>query len=63
MLRQEIDKIAGWLQEQVKAANAKGLVVGVSGGVDSAVAAALIKRACPQNSLGVIIPISSDPKI
>ncbi len=62
MLRQEIDKIAGWLQEQVKAANAKGLVVGVSGGVDSAVAAALIKRACPQNSLGVIIPISSDPQ-
>lgn len=44
MLEREIDKVTGWLQEQVDAANANGLVVGVSGGIDSAVAAALIKR-------------------
>ena len=42
MLEREIDKVTGWLQEQVDAANANGLVVGVSGGIDSAVAAALI---------------------
>lgn len=62
MLNREIDKIVGWLQEQVYAANAKGLVVGVSGGIDSAVAAALIKRAFPDASLGLILPISSNPQ-
>lgn len=62
MLNREIDKIVSWLQEQVYAANAKGLVVGVSGGIDSAVAAALIKRAFPDASLGLILPISSNPQ-
>lgn len=62
MLEREIDKVTGWLQEQVDAANANGLVVGVSGGIDSAVAAALIKRAFPDRSLGLILPISSDPQ-
>src|SRR5699024_54555 len=40
---------------------AKGLIVGVSGGLDSAVIANLIKRAFPNNSLGVIMPIQSNP--
>jgi len=53
--------IIDWLQEQVKQANVKGLLVGVSGGLDSAVVANLIKRACPNDSLGVIMPLKSNP--
>ena len=58
----QIDKIVEWLRHKVQEANAKGLVVGVSGGIDSAVAAALIKRAFPERSIGVILPCLSNPK-
>lgn len=54
-----IEKIISWLQEKVKSAHSNGLLVGVSGGVDSAVVANLIKLAFPENSLGIIIPIHS----
>lgn len=55
-------KLTGWLQEQLKARGAKGFVVGLSGGVDSAVTAALCQRACPQDTLGVIMPCHSNPQ-
>ncbi|GEN51941.1 NAD(+) synthase [Halobacillus faecis] len=58
-MEQKVEKIVSWLQEQVKEANVEGLVVGVSGGIDSAVVANLIKRAFPDNSLGVIMPCKS----
>ncbi len=61
MMEQKIDQIVAWLQTQVKQANVKGLLVGLSGGLDSAVVANLIKRACPDNSLAVIMPIQSNP--
>lgn len=54
-----INQTIGWLQKKVSEANAQGLIVGVSGGIDSAVAANLIKRAFPQRSMGLIIPINS----
>ncbi len=53
--------IVNWLKEKVSEANAKGLVFGVSGGIDSAVVAALAKRAFPEDSLGVIMPCHSNP--
>ncbi len=53
--------ITDWLKEQVEKANVKGLLVGVSGGLDSAVVANLIKHACPENSLGIIMPLKSNP--
>ncbi|HHW12116.1 MAG TPA: NAD(+) synthase [Firmicutes bacterium] len=56
------EKIVAWLRAAVAAANAKGLVVGISGGVDSAVTAVLCKAACPESTLGLILPIKSDPK-
>ncbi len=53
--------IVSWLKERVEEANGKGLVFGVSGGIDSAVVAALAKRAFPENSLGIIMPCHSNP--
>ncbi|MFC0299865.1 NAD(+) synthase [Virgibacillus soli] len=60
-MEKQVDKIVHWLQTKVKESGTKGLVVGVSGGLDSAVVAFLIKRAFPNNSIGVIMPINSNP--
>jgi NAD+ synthase len=51
------DNLAAWLEAEVAEAGASGLVFGLSGGVDSAVVAALAKRACPQAHLALILPI------
>jgi len=61
IMQSKVNKIVQWLQQQVKEAHVKGLVVGLSGGLDSAVVTKLIKLACPENSLAVIMPIKSNP--
>lgn len=61
-MKEKIDYLVSWLQEKVKEANANGLVVGISGGIDSAVVANLVKRAFPENSLGVIMPCKSSSR-
>ncbi|MEG2246172.1 MAG: NAD(+) synthase [Peptostreptococcaceae bacterium] len=58
----KIDKTVEWLRTKVKESNTKGLVVGVSGGIDSAVVAYLIKKAFPKDSMGVIMSIKSNPQ-
>lgn len=55
------DELVNWLRERVEEANAKGLVFGLSGGIDSAVVAGLAKKAFPENSLGIIMPCHSNP--
>lgn len=59
-----VDKISNqlvdWIQKKVKNAGAKGVVFGLSGGIDSAVIAAIAKKAFPENSLGIIMPCHSD---
>lgn len=60
MLADELIKVTQWLREKVKETGAKGLVVGLSGGIDSAVAAALVKKACPDCALGIYIGIDSN---
>jgi NAD+ synthase len=52
-------KLTSWIREQVKAADVEGVVVGMSGGLDSSVVAVLCKRALPQNTLGVLLPCYS----
>lgn len=60
-MRAKIEKTIEWLRQKVKEANCNGLIVGVSGGIDSAVVTYLIKKAFPDNSMGVIISIKSNP--
>jgi NAD+ synthase len=56
------DQVSAWIGEQVRAAGVAGTVVGLSGGIDSAVVAGLCARAVgPRNTLGVIMPSHSDP--
>lgn len=51
--------LINWLKEKVTAADCKGLILGISGGIDSAVAAALAKRAFPDGCMGLIMPCES----
>ena len=54
-------QISVWMQNQVKEAGAKGLVFGMSGGIDSSVVAVLSKMACGDKVLGMIMPCHSNP--
>ena len=54
--------MAGWLRQQVQAAGSRGIVVGLSGGVDSAVVARLAQLAMPDGVMTVIMPAHSDPR-
>jgi NAD+ synthase len=54
-------QIEKWLVFHVERAGAKGIVVGLSGGIDSAVVAGLAVRAFKDGALGVIMPCHSDP--
>jgi NAD+ synthase len=54
--------IADWIRQRVNIAGARGLVFGLSGGIDSAVVARLCQMAMPGNVVGVIMPAHSDPR-
>jgi NAD+ synthase len=57
------DKISAWLCERLTAAGAEGFVLGISGGVDSAVACALAVRAVgSERVLGALMPCHSLPE-
>lgn len=58
-MQKTIDDIVTWLATKVKETGVEGLVVGVSGGLDSAVVAHLIQRAMPDTSLGVMMPLNT----
>lgn len=54
------NKIINWIREQVKQAEAHGIVLGLSGGLDSCVAAFLARQALGKNRvLGLILPCHS----
>ena len=62
MLMEEMQRCIQWLRDQVEAAGAEGLVVGLSGGIDSALVGYLIAKACPRNCLGLYLPCGSHPQ-
>ncbi len=53
--------LVAWLRAQVEAGGGAGLIVGLSGGIDSSVVAVLCARAFPEASLGLIMPCHSLP--
>jgi NAD+ synthase len=61
-IEKKIEYTVDWLRALAQNAGADGLLVGVSGGIDSALVSFLIKRAFPENSLGVILPCKSHPQ-
>jgi NAD+ synthase len=57
------DQIASWLRDQLSVTSARGFVVGLSGGIDSAVVARLAQLAAGDAAVtGVLMPCHSDPK-
>lgn len=52
-------QIVDWLKIKVAEAGARGIVVGLSGGIDSAVVAGLAKEAFPEATVGVWMPSHS----
>lgn len=49
-----------WLKGKVKDAQAEGVVLGLSGGIDSTVSGILAKKAFPNNTLGLVMPCYSN---
>lgn len=56
------DALCSWIKEHVEAAGCRGIVFGLSGGLDSAVVAAIGMRIIPNGCLGVVMPCHSDPE-
>ncbi len=61
-MEKDIKGIIEWLKDYLKNTGLDGFVLGLSGGVDSALVAALCEKAAPGKTLGVILPIDSDPE-
>lgn len=51
-----------WLQARVREAGARGIVVGLSGGIDSAVVARAAQLAFPDGVMTIVMPALSDPR-
>jgi NAD+ synthase len=56
--KQETENRVKYIQDKLKESNAKGIILGNSGGKDSALVLILCKLAC-ENTIGVIMPCSS----
>lgn len=52
-------KIINWLKDEAKNSGAKGVILGLSGGVDSSLSAFLAKKAFGKNVLGLLMPCHS----
>ncbi|MBS4534253.1 NAD(+) synthase [Clostridium sp. D2Q-14] len=57
-----VNDLVEWLKDSVEDAGCKGIVLGLSGGIDSAVVAGLAKKAFPNDTLGIIMPCHSNPQ-
>ncbi len=55
-------RISGWMHDRVKQADAGGIIVGLSGGIDSAIVLRLAQLATPGTVVGVVMPCQSAPE-
>lgn len=53
-------QLISWIKEMVIAASCRGVIFGMSGGIDSSVLAVLCSRAFPESCLGIIMPCHSN---
>jgi NAD+ synthase len=53
------ERISRWIRKEVEKAGAAGILVGLSGGIDSAVVAVLAKKAMGDHVLGLVLPCHS----
>jgi NAD+ synthase len=60
-VNQKTNEIINWIKIQVLNAGKKGTVFGLSGGIDSAVIAAMCKQAFPKENMALILPCESNP--
>lgn len=61
-ISEETNRLIQWIAHSVREAGAQGVVLGISGGIDSAVCAALAQAALGENVLGLILPCHSSPE-
>ena len=59
-MKKLINHLTQWIRDMVFSAELKGVVLGMSGGIDSSVLAIICYRAFPDNMLGVHMPCYSD---
>ena len=62
MVKQRIGRIKNWLRKKLDESGCEGFVIGLSGGIDSAVVSVLCKEVAFNNTLGIIMPCHSMSK-
>ncbi len=60
--KQRVRDLVYWIEDTVMSAGCRGVVLGLSGGLDSSVLGVLCQRAFPNNVLGLIMPCYSNDK-
>jgi len=59
ILKEKVDNLVKWIREKTEDAGKKGIIYGLSGGIDSAVIAILSERAFPNSNMALILPCES----
>jgi NAD+ synthase len=57
-----VEHVAAWMRRHLVASGARGFIVGLSGGLDSAVVARLAQLAAPGAVTAALLPCHSDPR-